>query len=94
MTADSIPAMALASAARWADREAIADVDGTLTFQAVADEMMAVAKALIALGVEKGDRVALWAPNGARWITSALGVLATGAWLVPLNTRFKGAEAA
>src|SRR5206468_1010492 len=29
-----------------------------------------------------------------RWITSALGVLAAGAWLIPLNTRFKGVEAA
>jgi acyl-CoA synthetase (AMP-forming)/AMP-acid ligase II len=38
--------------------------------------------------------VALWAPNSAAWITTALGILSIGARLVPLNTRFKGQEAA
>ena len=28
------------------------------------------------------------------WIPTALGILAAGAWLVPLNTRFRGDEAA
>ena len=55
--------------------------------------MLAVARSLIASGVEPGDRVAIWAPNSAAWITAALGVLAARAWLVPLNTRLKGDEA-
>ncbi len=41
-----------------------------------------------------GDRVAIWAPNTTEWIVSALGAVSAGAVLVPLNTRFKGAEAA
>ena len=41
-----------------------------------------------------GDRVAIWAPNGYRWIVAALGLWEAGAVLVPVNTRFKGAEAA
>ena len=40
------------------------------------------------------DRVALWAPNCAEWMLAALGLLRAGAVLVPLNTRFKGGEAA
>lgn len=90
----SIPAMALASAARFGSASAVVDGDTTMSFQEVGAEMLMVARAMIGLGVEPGDRVALWAPNSARWITSALGILATGAWLVPLNTRFKGAEVA
>lgn len=41
-----------------------------------------------------GDRVALWSPNSARWIATSFGVYLAGAVLVPVNTRFKGAEAA
>ena len=36
----------------------------------------------------------IWAPNTLDWIVSALGAVTAGAVLVPLNTRFKGAEAA
>ncbi|MFV0317750.1 MAG: AMP-binding protein, partial [Microthrixaceae bacterium] len=49
--------------------------------------------ALCAAGIEPGDRVAIWAPNDPRWIVAALGIFSSGATLVPVNTRFKGAEA-
>ena len=52
------------------------------------------ARALIASGVEAGDRVAIWAPNTTEWVLAALGVYRAGAVVVPLNTRFKGDEAA
>jgi acyl-CoA synthetase (AMP-forming)/AMP-acid ligase II len=38
--------------------------------------------------------VSIWAPNIAEWVVAALGALSVGAVLVPLNTRFKGPEAA
>ena len=41
-----------------------------------------------------GGRVAIWAPNCAEWMLAALGALRAGAVLVPMNTRFKGGEAA
>jgi acyl-CoA synthetase (AMP-forming)/AMP-acid ligase II len=90
----TIPEMALASAARFGAAPAVIDVDVTLSFEEVAAQMLLVSRGLLDRGIQPGDRVALWAPNSARWITTALGILATGAWLVPLNTRFKGAEAA
>jgi acyl-CoA synthetase (AMP-forming)/AMP-acid ligase II len=52
------------------------------------------AGAFAELGVEKGDRVALWAPNCAEWIIAAFGLLTAGGVLVPVNTRFKPDEAA
>ena len=48
----------------------------------------------MAAGVERGDRVAIWAPNCWEWIVAALGVQGAGGVIVPINTRFKGREAA
>jgi acyl-CoA synthetase (AMP-forming)/AMP-acid ligase II len=48
----------------------------------------------MAAGIHPGDRVAMWAPNMAEWVVAALGLVGAGAALVPLNTRFKGPEAA
>ncbi|NUP01606.1 MAG: AMP-binding protein [Nonomuraea sp.] len=53
-----------------------------------------VARGLIALGVEPGDRVALWGANSASWVSHAFGVWDAGAILVPLSARYKGFEAA
>ena len=90
----SIPRMAQEAARRFQDRAAVVDGDLTFSFADLERDMFDVARSLIASGVVPGDRVAVWAPNSAAWIPTALGILATGAWLVPLNTRFKGAEAA
>ncbi|MFI6601246.1 AMP-binding protein [Nonomuraea sp. NPDC050536] len=53
----------------------------------------AVARGLIALGVEPGDRVALWGVNDPYWVIHALGIWDAGAVIVPLSSRFKGIEA-
>ena len=90
----TIPQMVRASAERFGDRDAVVDGDTRLSFVDVEQQMMAVARSLIVSGVAPGDRVAVWAPNSAAWIAAALGVLAARAWLVPLNTRLKGEEAA
>ena len=82
------------NAVRFGSRQAVVDQDSELSFADVNTEMLRVSAALIASGVEPGDRVAVWAPNSVGWIVAALGILATGAWLVPINTRFRGAEAA
>ena len=50
-------------------------------------------RALIASGIEPGDRVAIWAPNCTEWVVAALGAHRAGGVVVPLNTRFKGDEA-
>jgi len=45
-------------------------------------------------GIETGDAVSVWAPNRWEWVVAALAVARVGAVLVPVNTRFKGTEAA
>jgi acyl-CoA synthetase (AMP-forming)/AMP-acid ligase II len=64
------------------------------TFPELRDEIHRAARALMASGIETGDRVALWAPNIWEWAVAALGVHAAGGVVVPINTRFKGREAA
>lgn len=53
-----------------------------------------VARALLAGGVRKGDRVAVWAPNTWEWVVAAFGIWDVGAVIVPLSTRGKGIETA
>jgi HIP---CoA ligase len=73
---------------------AVVDDTSWLTYVALREESARVARSLIAAGVEAGDRVALWAPNSVRWVAASFGISMSGAALVPLNTRFKSAEAA
>ena len=77
----------------WA-AEAIVDGDRRLTFPELAAAIRTTAAALVGHGVGPGDRIAIWAPNRLEWILAALGGQYVGAVLVPLNTRFKGPEAA
>lgn len=53
-----------------------------------------MARAHLAAGLTYGDRIAIWAPNIWEWVVVALGAQSIGVVLIPLNTRFKGAEAA
>jgi HIP---CoA ligase len=91
---DSIPAMAAATADRFGDRLAVVDGDTRLTYAELIDEANRFGAALVASGIEPGHRVSIWAPNSGEWIVAALGLWQAGAVLVPVNTRFKGGEAA
>ncbi len=82
------------AAARFGDAEALVDGDVRLSFSELEAEALRVTAAAMAAGITPGDRVAIWAPNMAEWVLAALGLLGAGAVLVPLNTRFKGPEAA
>jgi acyl-CoA synthetase (AMP-forming)/AMP-acid ligase II len=65
-----------------------------MTYEELLQRVNQLAAALISEGVQPGDRVAIWAPNCWEWIVALLGLQSAGAVLVPLNTRYKGMEAA
>ncbi len=90
----TIPGVLDRAAARFADREALVDERARMTYAELGDAATRAARALIASGIEPGDRVSIWAPNTTEWAIAALGIYRAGAVLVPLNTRFKAAEAA
>ncbi|GGT36080.1 FadD3 family acyl-CoA ligase [Streptomyces purpureus] len=90
----SIPRLVRSAAERYGPREAVVEGRLRITYAELGERVERAAAACIAAGVRPGDRVAIWAPNTLDWIVSALGAVTAGAVLVPLNTRFKGAEAA
>jgi acyl-CoA synthetase (AMP-forming)/AMP-acid ligase II len=90
----TVPRLLADVAARRPDAEAVVDGDRRLTFGQLHRAAGEVSRGLIASGLARGDRVAMWAPNSAEWIIAALGALGAGGILVTLNTRYKGAEAA
>jgi acyl-CoA synthetase (AMP-forming)/AMP-acid ligase II len=63
------------------------------SWEQVHAEVRRVARALIAYGLQPGDRLAVWAPNSAQWMLTALGASYAGLTLVPVNTRYTGVEA-
>ncbi|MBT2458899.1 FadD3 family acyl-CoA ligase [Streptomyces sp. ISL-86] len=90
----SIAELVRAAAERYAGHEAVVDGRVRISYAQLGERVERAAAGCLAAGVEPGDRVAVWAPNTLEWIVSALGAVSAGAVLVPLNTRFKGAEAA
>ena len=92
----TIPRLMLSAASEDESKTAIVDTDAhlTLTFGELAARSLRVAGGFVAMGLQRGDRVAIWAPNMWEWVVAALGLQAAGAALVPLNTRYKGREAA
>ncbi|MFX0047253.1 MAG: class I adenylate-forming enzyme family protein [Candidatus Hermodarchaeota archaeon] len=63
-----------------------------ITFKTFKEQVDVFATALKDLGVKKGDRVALYAPNSIQWEISFYGLEKAGAILVPMNPLFKEAE--
>lgn len=93
MIAITIPHLADAAARRFGDAEAVVDGDRRVGFAELRERMIETAAAFIAAGLGCGERVAIWAPNSLEWIVAALGIQAAGGVLIPLNTRYKAAEA-
>jgi len=94
LTWGTVPNLVEDAAQRHGAIEALVDGALRLTYAELAPEVDRYARGLVAAGVGAGERVAVWAPNCAEWMLAALGALRAGAVLVPLNTRFKGGEAA
>jgi acyl-CoA synthetase (AMP-forming)/AMP-acid ligase II len=90
----SIAALTASAAERFSDRVAVVDGADRVTYARLYEEARRFGAALVAEGVEPGDRVGIWAFNSREWIVALLGLYQAGAVLVPVNTRFKGREAA
>jgi HIP---CoA ligase len=95
MTGDprTIPAALDYFADQLPDQDALITDDRSFTAAALRDEVHRAAAALITLGVQPGDRVALWSPNTWHWVVACLAIHHAGAAMVPLNTRYTAAEA-
>lgn len=88
----TLPALITRAAEVYGHDTAIEDGNTKLTFVEVDAFRKKVAKAFMAAGIERGDRVMIWAPNTWKWFVAAMGLVSAGGVLIPTSTRFKGSE--
>ena len=77
---------------QYPDKEAIILEDRRLSYRELKDHVERVARAFLARGIQKGDKVSVWLRNCPEWISIQLALGKIGAILVPINTRFKVKE--
>jgi len=83
-----------ATVARFPDREALVVRHQALryTWRQLADAVDQHARALMALGVQPGDRLGIWAPNCAEWCITQFASAKVGAILVNINPAYRASE--
>jgi crotonobetaine/carnitine-CoA ligase len=64
--------------------------DGPLSYRALRDRSISAANVLLGLGIEPGDRVALFMGTCPEWVTLWFGLCRLGAVAVPINTAYRG----
>ncbi|MFJ7150459.1 AMP-binding protein [Streptomyces sp. NPDC100445] len=92
---DTIGASLERTVAAWPDREALVDVASgrRWTYARFAADVEELALALLASGVERGDRVGIWAVNCAEWVLVQYATARVGAVMVNINPAYRTHEA-
>ena len=80
--------------ARHGDREALVDVPSGCrwTYREMNADVDALARGLLARGVEAGDRIGIWSPNCAEWTLLQYATAKAGAILVNVNPAYRSHE--
>jgi len=83
-----------ATVARFPDREALVDVaqGARWTWSELKRDVDVAARGFVAAGIEKGDRVGIWAPNCAEWTIVQFATAKIGAILVNINPAYRTHE--
>src|SRR5262245_46952172 len=79
------------TASRYPENEALVSRHQNLryTYRQLRDEVDRCARALMAVGVDKGQRVGIWAPNCAEWTITQFATAKLGAILVNINPSYR-----
>ncbi|MEP7331216.1 MAG: AMP-binding protein [Terracoccus sp.] len=93
---DTIGQRLVAVALRFPDRDALVDVPSgrRWTYRDLDSDVDRLASGLLALGIEPGDRVGIWAPNVPEWVIVQYATAKIGAILVNINPAYQAREAA
>lgn len=80
---------------RWPNVDAVVSVHQgiRLTFSELRQRADALARGFLALGLARGDRVAVWSPNSVEWLLTQLATATAGLVLVNLNPAYRRTEA-
>ncbi|MHC6225459.1 AMP-binding protein [Pseudomonas sp. X10] len=83
-----------ATVSRFAEREALVVRHQALRYswRTLAEAVERQARALLALGVNSGDRLGIWAPNCAEWCITQFASAKIGAILVNINPAYRSSE--
>jgi len=83
-----------ATVARVPDRDALVDRAAgiRMTYAELGAEVDRLARGLVAAGIEKGDRVGIWAPNRTEWVLTQYATAKVGAILVTINPAYRSHE--
>ncbi len=83
-----------ATVAAHGGREALVEVASSRrwTYEELNRDVDALARGLLAAGVEKGDRIGIWAPNCAEWTITQYATAKVGAILVNVNPAYRTHE--
>jgi len=82
------------AAGRWSAREALTYEGQRWSFATLQTDVDRTARAFLALGIQAGERVALWMPNRPEWLYTFFALAKIGAVVVPINTRFRTSDLA
>jgi fatty-acyl-CoA synthase len=85
-TSRTIPSLLDELAARFPAREALVGCGQRYTYAALREEVRAFAKGLHALGVRKGEMVAILMGNKPEWVIADLAICSLGGIMVAVNT--------
>ncbi len=77
---------------RYGDKEAYTFPGRRISFREADAESDSVARACLALGLKRGDRVGVLMASHPEWVALYFGLAKIGVSMVPLNTRFKASE--
>lgn len=80
------------TAKKFPDRPAVLYEGRTISYRDLAGEVDRLAAGLVKLGIEPGDKVAIWMSNVPEWIAAYFAIAKVGAVVVPMNTRYKTHE--
>jgi fatty-acyl-CoA synthase len=91
---DTIGANFDATVAAFGEREALVDrpTGRRWTYAQLAADVEALALGLLGMGIGKGDRVGIWAPNCAEWVLTQYATAKIGAILVNINPAYRVRE--
>jgi fatty-acyl-CoA synthase len=88
----TIGAALAGTTSRYPDRVFLSDGDRALTFSEASEQVGRLCRALLACGLKRHDRLALWLPNSPEWVLLALACARLGILVVTVNTRNKAEE--
>jgi len=87
----TIPQALADAAGKWPDQDAVVSVHQGIrwTYAELKEKSEALAAGFLRLGIRKGDRVGIWAPNLAEWTLTQFATAQIGAILVNVNPAYR-----